>query len=84
MAKILNPKNWSLIQLTISLIILMGLVATWFFNYDFPSGKEATLTSFIIIFLRELIILGIFISILIFLLIEKLRAYFKLRKNTNA
>lgn len=84
MAKALNPKEWSFITLSIVLVILMSLTTLWFFNYDFPGEKQATLTGLIKIFFRELLVVVGMVFFLVYLLIEKLKIIIVSRKNKNA
>ena len=49
----------------IGFLIWMAFITIWYFTYPFPNGKGSIL-SFIIIFLREIIIAGFLIIILVF------------------
>ena len=79
-----EENNNSFVSLSLLLVAIMSITAIWFFNYEFPSGSEATLLSFIKIFFRELIILSVIVVILIAVLIEKARAFLKPKENNNA
>jgi len=83
MTKTLNPKDWSFVTVSILLLALLGLTSAIFFNYDFPSGKEATLLSFIKIFSRELLILFVLAVFLFILLINKMKII-KTSRSNNA
>ena len=64
-----TDKNF--IGLIIGFLIWMVVVAAWFFSYPLPGG-DGTLINFIVIFLRELLILGLGIIITVYLAINKI------------
>ena len=59
------------IGLVIGFLIGMVVVTTWFFNYSFP-GDDGTLINFVVIFFRELLILGIGTIISSYIAIKKI------------
>ncbi len=60
----------SLVLWIVLSVLMMILSATFFFTYTFPGG-EASLSSFILIWLKEIIGLAFLVILLISLLIKK-------------
>ena len=56
----------------LAFIMLMALIALWFFTYDFPGG-EVSVWGFIAVFFRELIALFVVVLAMGLIVLEKLK-----------
>lgn len=63
---------WAIIS-----VITMILCAAFYFTYPFPGGKP-TISNFILIYFREIIIAGICVITFIYLLVKKIQKFLNL------
>jgi len=63
-------------KVVVSVVIILAGMG-WFLTYDWPSGKEVGLADFVMFWLRELLILGVVLAVLVAMAFRSIRSKMK-------